>query len=230
MNCIIVDDNKMARTAVKEMIAQFDYLNIIAECENPIEAINIMKKEQIDLIFLDIEMPKMTGLQFLKSLEKRPLIILITAKPNYAVEAFEYNVVDYLVTPIKEERFIIAINRAQELFENSQNTVQIANKEFFFIHDNKALTKIKTSDILYIQANGDYASIHTFTKKYTVRLNLRVAQEKLPTEKFIRIHRSYIISIDKIDSMEENTVYINKIPIPVGDMYKSTFLKKLNLI
>ena len=230
MNCIIVDDNKMARTVVREMLSQFDYLKLIAECEDPIQAINIMKKETIDLIFLDVEMPKMTGLEFLKSLEKRPLIILITAKTDYAVEAFEYNVVDYLVTPIKEERFIKALNRAQELFESSQNTIEISNKDFIFIRDKNILTKIKTSDIFYIQALGDYVTIHTSAKKYTVRLNLRIAESKLPPERFVRVHRSYIVAIDKVDSMEENTVYVDKTPIPVGDMYRSAFLKKLNLL
>jgi len=230
MNCLIVDDNKMARTVVKEMLLEFDFMNLVAECEDPVQAINIMKKEKIDLIFLDIEMPKMTGLEFLKSLEKRPLIILITAKKDYAVEAFEYNVVDFLVTPIREERFVKALNKAQELFESKQKTVEIPEKDFIFIRDKNTLTKIKTSDILFIQALGDYATIHTFNKKYTVRLILKNAEEKLPADKFMRIHRSYIVAIDKVDSMEENSVYINKVLIPVGDMYRSNFIKKLNLL
>ncbi len=230
MNCLIVDDNIMARALVKEMLSHFEYLNLIAECENPLEAINIMKRDTIDLVFLDIEMPKMNGLEFLGSLETRPLIILITAKAEYAVKAFEYNVVDYLVSPIKEERFIKAVNRAQSLFDSSKNTIELPGKDFIFIREKNVLTKIRTSEILYIQALGDYISIHTYTKTYTVRLNLKIAEEKLPSDRFFRLHRSYIVAIDKVDSMEENTVSINNKLIPVGDMYRTVFMRKLNLL
>jgi len=230
MNCLIVDDNIMARAVVKNMLAQFDNFILVGECENPIQAINVMKKKSIDLIFLDVEMPKMTGLEFLKSLEKRPLIILITAKTDYAVEAFEYNVVDYLVTPFKEERFIKSLNRAQELFENAKNTVEIPDKEFIFIRDKGTFIKVKIAEINYIQALGDYITIYTTAKNLTIRYNLKTMEERLSPEQFIRTHRSYIIAINKVDSMNGNVALIAHQPIPIGDSYRSSFIKKLNLI
>jgi DNA-binding LytR/AlgR family response regulator len=219
----------MARAVIREMLSLFDQFNLIAECENPIEAINIMEKENIDLILLDIEMPKMTGLEFLKSMEKRPLVILITAKTDYAVEAFEYNVVDYLITPIKEDRFLKALNRAQDLYESAQRTIEVHDKDFIFIRDKSVLTKVLTSDIIYIQALGDYITIHTVLKKYTIRMSIGSTIEKLSPEKFARIHRSYIVAIDKVDSVEENTASVNKNLIPIGDMYRAELIKKLNL-
>ncbi len=229
MNYIIVDDNKMARKLLLEMASQFDHLKLIAECENPIEAINIMKKEIVDLILLDIEMPKMTGLQFLKSIDNHPLVILITAKSNYAVEAFEYNIVDYLVTPVSEDRFIKAINKASGIFESIHEPSNVPDKEFIFIRDKGILTKIKTADIIYLQALGDYVTIHTFEKKYTVRMTIGAASLKLSSEKFIRIHRSYIVAVDKVDFVEENTASVHKYLIPIGDMYRSDLVKKLNI-
>lgn len=229
MNCIIVDDNPMARLFLKEMIARFDSLNLIAECEDPIKAINIIKKEQVDLILLDIEMPNMTGLEFLKSLDKHPLVILITAKPDYALEAFEYNIVDYLVTPFKDERFVRAINKAQELFESSAKTFEQSNHDYIFVRDKGVLTKITTDNILYIQALGDYVTIFTKDKKYTVRLSLSSAYEKLSHQKFMRVHRSYIIAIDKVDFIEENMVSINQSNIPLSDLYRAELIKRINL-
>jgi two-component system LytT family response regulator len=230
MNCIIVEDNKMQRIALKLLVSQLDSLTLIAECENPIQAINVLEKEEVDLILLDIEMPKMTGLEFLKSRKKRPLIILITAKKDYALEAFEYNVVDYLLKPIKEDRFIKAVDRAKELFENSQGAADFSNKEFVFVRHKGVLTKIEMEDIIYIQALGDYVTIHTATSKYTVHLSLLSLEEKLPENKFFRIHRSYIVALNKVDSVEGTTASVKKNQIPIGDVYHASLLKKLNLL
>jgi len=229
MNCIIVDDDKMARLALRQLVSQLDFLTLIAECENPIQAINILKKGNIDLVLLDVEMPDMNGLDFLK-IEGHPLIILITSARDYAVEAFEHNVVDYIVKPIKKERFVIAINRALELYKNQGKIIDNTGQEFITIRDKSILTKINIADILFFQALGDYVTIHTTHKKYTIRLMLKTVEEKLSSLKFIRIHRSYIIAIDKVESLEENTITINKNLIPVSDMYRSEFIKKLNLL
>lgn len=230
MNCLIVDDNVLSRTLIKKMISQFDHLKIVGECEDAISALNFLKKESVDLMFLDVEMPKMSGLEFLKSLENKPLVILITAKKEYAVEAFEHNVVDYIVTPITEERFIKAINRAEKLFDLNAPKIENFDKDYIFVKDKGILTKILISEIQYLQALGDYVCIYTKTKKFTVRLNLQIAEEKLPSDKFCRIHRSYMVAIDQIDSVEENIVFIDKHPIPVGEVYKSDFLSKINLL
>ena len=230
MKCIIVDDTKAARAAIKQLITQVEYLELISEFDNAMDAFNFIKKENIDLVFLDVEMPKMTGIEFLKSLEKRPIVILNTAKKEYAAEAFELNVADYLVKPFTLPRFLAAANRAKEIFDSQSHTVETTEKEYIFIRSNGVLTKVQIKDISYIQALGDYVNIYTDEKRHTVHINLRAIEEKLPADLFYRIHRSYLVNIDKITSIEKETAYIVKHPIPIGEVYKSVLLKKLNLI
>ncbi|MCE3280028.1 MAG: DNA-binding response regulator [Bacteroidetes bacterium] len=235
MNCIIVDDNTMARTAIKQMITQVDFLNLKHECESPIEAFNYLKKENIDLVFLDVEMPEMTGIELIKNLSTRPIIILITTKKEYAVEAFELNVADYLIKPVSMQRFMVAVDRAKELFEKKDNKVEVGDKdkdrEYIFVRSNSVLTKIKIKEIIYIQALGDYVNIFTSdNKRHTVHITLKGMEEKLHNSKFFRLHRSYLVALDHIDNVEENTAYIGKHPLSIGEQYKKELLKKLNLI
>lgn len=233
MKCIIVDDNKMARTAIRQMIEQVDFLELKHECESPIEAFNILKKEDIDLVFLDVEMPGMSGVELVKNLEKRPIIILITAKKDYAIEAFELNVADYIVKPVSLSRFTMAVSRAKELHDSLHNKVANGvkkDKEYIFARSNNILAKIKIDDIKYIQALGDYVNIFTDDKRYTVHITLKGIEEKLPHDKFYRLHRSYITSLNHIDNIEESTAYIGKHPLPIGEQFKKELLKKLNLI
>ena len=229
MNCIIVDDNKIARTVLKHLVKAFDFLNLVGECENIMEVGNILDKEVVDLILLDVEMPKISGLEFLKSKPDHPLVILITSKPDYALEAFEYNVVDFVLKPVKEDRFLKAIYRAKETFESRNMQVDV-EKDFFFIKEKNKSTKLKIEDILYVQAMGDYICIYTPQKKYTVHYTLGAFEKLLPSSKFMRIHRSYIVALDKIDSLEEGTVYIYQTAVPVGESQKQTLLKQLNLL
>jgi two-component system, LytTR family, response regulator len=232
MNCIIVDDNKMARTALKKLIEQVDSLQLKEECANPIDAYNYLLKESIDLVFLDVEMPGMTGIELIKNLEKRPIIILITAKTDYAVEAFELNVADYIIKPITLSRFMLAVSKANELFESKGQKVELneKDKEYIFVRSNAILTKIKVNDITYIQALGDYVNIYTTDNRYTVHITLKGMEEKLPLEKFYRLHRSYLIALDHVDKVEEGTAYIGKHPVPIGEQYKKELLKRINLI
>jgi two-component system LytT family response regulator len=232
MNCILVDDNKLARTALRQLISQVDYLTLLEECETPIKAFNYLKKEAVDLVFLDIEMPGMSGLELLKNLEKRPLVIFISAKKDYALEAFEMNVADYIVKPIELPRFMVAVSRAKELFDSKDQKMELNDKEkdYIFVRHNSMLTKIKIKDIMYIQALGDYVNIYTAEKRFTVHITLRSMEEKLPAGSFYRLHRSYVVSLDHIDNIEENTAYIGKHPIPIGEQFKKQLLVKLNLI
>jgi two-component system LytT family response regulator len=232
MKCIIVDDNKMARTAIKLLISQVEFLELKAECESPIDAFNYLKTEEVDLVFLDVEMPGMTGVELIKNLEKRPIIILITSKKDYAIEAFELNVADYIIKPVDLPRFTKAVARAKELFDSrnaSSNGVK-RDKEYIFARSNNILAKIKINDIKYIQAMGDYVNIFTDDKRYTVHITLKGIEEKLPPDKFYRLHRSYITSLNHIDNIEESTAYIGKHPLPIGEQFKKDLLKKLNLI
>ena len=232
MNCIIVDDNKMARTALKKLIEQVDSLVLQEECASPVDAYNYILKENVDLIFLDVEMPGMTGIELVKNLEKRPIIILITSKTDYAVEAFELNVADYIIKPVTLSRFMVAVVKAKELFESKGQKVELSekDKEYMFVRSNSILTKIKIKDITYIQALGDYVNIYTTDNRYTVHITLKGMEEKLPYDKFYRLHRSYLIALDHIDKVEEGTAFIGKHPVPIGEQYKKELLKKINLI
>jgi two-component system LytT family response regulator len=230
MKCIIVDDNKMSREMVKQLVEQVDFLDLKGECETPIEAFNFFKKEEIDLVFLDVEMPGMTGIELIKNLEKRPIIILITSKKDYAVEAFELNVADYIIKPVTLSRFMVAVDRAKELYENKDQKVETNDKDFIFVRSNSLLTKVKIKDIIYVQALGDYVNIFTNDKRLTVHITLKGMEEKLPSDKFYRLHRSYLTSLQHIDNIEEGTAYIGKHPLPIGEQYKKELLRKINLI
>src|SRR5437868_10004188 len=152
MSCIIVDDNKLARAAVKQMIDQVDFLDLKAECSSPVEAFNYLKKEKIDLVFLDVEMPEMTGIELIRNLEQHPLIILITAKKEYAAEAFELNVAEYIIKPVTLSRFMGAVSRTKELFDNKDQKVVNSERDkgYIFVRSNSVLTKIKINDIIYV--------------------------------------------------------------------------------
>ena len=232
MNCIIVDDNKLARAALKHLVEQVDFLNLKQECENPIDAFNYLKKETIDLVFLDVEMPDMSGIELVKNLDKRPIIILITAKKDYAVEAFELNVADYVVKPVTLPRFMTAVSRAKELFESKDQKIEIGKKyaDYIFVRSKSVITKIKMQDIIYIQALGDYVNIYMGEKRHTVHITLSGIETKLPEDKFFRLHRSYIIALNHINDIEENCAYIGNHPIPIGEQYKKLLLSKLNFI
>ncbi len=229
MNCLIVDDNKIARTVLKHLVTGLDFLNLLGECENIIEASNYLNQHKVDLILLDVEMPKISGLDFLKSKPNHPLVILITSKPDYALEAFEYNVVDFILKPVKEDRFLKAIFRAKETYDSANQQVNF-EKDFFFVKEKGKSTKLKVDDILYVQAMGDYVSIFCANKKFTIHHTLSAIEKELPLSKFMRIHRSYIVALDKIDSLEEGTVYVYQTAIPVGDSQKPALLQKLNLL
>lgn len=233
MNCIVVDDNKLARTAITYLIEQVDFLNLVKECESPVEAFNFLKENPVDLVFLDVEMPSMSGLELVRNLDTHPIIILITAKKDYAVEAFELNVADYIVKPITLPRFMTAVSRAKEFYEMRDEKIEVPEKdmEYIFVRNKTVLTKIKLKDILYIQALGDYVTIYTPDENhYTIHITLSGIEKKLPADKFHRTHRSYMIGLDHIDSIIEDTAYINKHHIPIGEQYKQPLLKKINFI
>jgi two-component system LytT family response regulator len=232
MRCIIVDDNQLARTSIKLLLNQFDFLKLEAECCSAVEAFNVLKMKAIDLVFLDVEMPGMTGLELIKNLDRKPIIILITANKEYAVEAFELNVADFLIKPVNLTRFTMAVARAKELFDTQDQVVSIAKNEknYIFVRHNSMLTKISLSSIIYIQALGDYVNIFTADKRYTIHCTLRFMEEKLPESKFYRLHRSHLVAVDQIDKIEDNTVYLANTHIPIGEQYKKELLRKLNLV
>lgn len=231
MKCILVDDNKMARMALKQLVTQVPNLELVAECSDAPETLSILHSNGVDLLLLDIEMPGMTGIDLIKKLgNNKPLIIFTTAKTDYAVEAFELNVVDYLLKPIALPRLKQAVEKAQETLESNKQEVKVEEQGFVFVKDNGILKRISIDDILFLEAMGDYVKVHTAQKFHVVHATLKSIEEKLPSSKFIRVHRSYIVAINKIDFIQEGTISIGKISIPVADTHKSNLNKRLNLL
>ena len=228
MRCLIVDDNQLARMAMKQLVSQIQMLELVAECSDAMEAYNYLNSGQVDLLFLDIEMPGMTGIELTKKLGiKKPLIIFTTAKTDYAVEAFELNVVDYVVKPVSTARFLQAVEKATEIY-NSNKTDEA--REFVFVKDNGILKKLNVEDILYLEAMGDYVKVHTSQKFHVLHSTLKSIEEKLPPNKFLRIHRSYIVALQKIDFIQDGIISIGKATMPVAETYKSALNKRLNLL
>ena len=231
MKCIIVDDNTMARMALKQLVSQVPGLELVAECEDAEEALTSLNTTQVELVLLDIEMPGMSGLDLIKKLgNAKPLIIFTTAKKDYAVEAFELNVVDYLIKPIALPRFKQAVEKASEAIESNKQELKVEEQGFVFVKDNGVLKRISIDDILFLEAMGDYVKVHTLQKFHVVHATLKSIEEKLPAAKFIRVHRSYIVAINKIDFIQEGTISIGKTSIPVADTHKSNLNKRLNLL
>lgn len=230
MNCIIIDDDEISINQMKHLVAQVQYLNLAGIFKTAADALTFLDNNKIDLMLLDIEMPGMNGLELVKSLKEPPITILSSSQEKYAIDAFEYRVVDYLVKPVLADRFLKSIEKAKENFDNSRQTIDFSNKDYVFVKNNGVLVKINIKEILFIEALGDYMTINTSEKKYTIHSTMKMIESKLDPSKFIRIHRSSIISIDKITSIEDNIVVIGKQLIPVGAIYKENLTKRLNLL
>jgi two-component system, LytTR family, response regulator len=230
MNCIIVDDDEASRNVMEHLVGQADFLKLVKICSDPVEALNVLNNEKIDLILLDIEMPNLNGLDLIKSIEKPPLSILATSRKNYALEAFDCNVVDYLVKPIAVERFFKAITKAKEIFEGSKHVTDHTNTDHIYIKTNSALHKISTKDLLWVEALGDYITMNVAGEKYIVHAKMKTVESKLPPDKFVRVHRSFIISIDHIHSIDDSIIIMEKKLIPIGAVYKDNLMKRLNLL
>ena len=217
--------------AMRKLIEQVKEISLVAECENAMAAYNIVNQKPVDALFLDIEMPGMTGIELTKNLkDKSPFIIFTTAKTDYAVDAFELNVIDYLVKPIEPARFLKAVDRLKEAMESNKEQIQVKDREFLFIKHSGILKKVSADEIQYFEAMGDYVKIFTPQKFHIVHSTLKSIEEKLPPLKFMRIHRSYIVALNKIDFIEEGVININGAAIPVADAYKSALNNRLNLL
>ena len=230
MNCIIVDDDEMSRNALEHLVSKIPFLVLTGVYTKASEALPIMNSKNVDLMLLDIEMPEISGIEFFKSLKSPPLTILATAKKEYALEAFECNIIDYLVKPIQLDRFFKAINRAKDIFDNYKKNEVSTSPDHLFVKVSGTLVKIGMKEILWIEALGDYITINTPEKKYTIHSTMKSIENKLANDKFIRVHRSYIISIDSIHSIDDNVIIINKQLIPVGYVYKENLVRRLNLV
>ncbi|CAN5875090.1 LytTR family DNA-binding domain-containing protein [soil metagenome] len=228
--CLVVDDNKVASLLLVQLLAQIPGLVVAGTCESATEAAVFLSRIKIDLLFLDIEMPGMNGIELLRSLPDKPLTILTSANKGYALEAFELNVVDYVVKPVMLPRLMTAVSRAIELIQQEGVVLNNVEQDYIFIKDGKTIRKILFDDIFFIEAKGDYVKIHFADKYYVIHATLKVLEEKLSLKKFLRVHRSYIVAIDKIDYIEDNVLFLNSVPVPLSEFYKSRVLNQLNFL
>jgi two-component system response regulator LytT len=235
MNCIIIDDEEMARAIITQIIARSPELKLVEEFSNAMQAIKFLNHTEVDLIFLDIHMPDFTGFDFIQSLKNPPKVILVTSDKNFAIEAFEYEcIVDYLVKPINEDRFQKAIQKANsskiasKAIEPKPSAEDNANE--FYINIDRRLIKIEMASVNIVEAKGDYIHIKTESKNYVVHSTLKKIEDKLPKDLFLKVHRSFIINTKKIIDIEDNSVLIGKDVIPVSRANRPELMKRLNLL
>ena len=231
MNCIIIDDDLMSRRIIEEFVNRTDQLHLLSSYENAVDAINAFNSEEdIDLIFLDIEMPEMSGIDFMETLANPPQIIIISSKDKYALDAFNYDVTDYLLKPISYSRFFKAVNKANVRFKNKVDT----KEDEIFIKKNSALVRLKYEEILWVEALENYVIFNTFGEKYTIHFTMKAIEQKLPSNRFTRVHRSYIVNTRSINVIEDNSVIIKthegSKSIPIGKSYKDKLMGDINLI
>ncbi|WP_100610710.1 LytR/AlgR family response regulator transcription factor [Confluentibacter lentus] len=241
MKCVIIDDEPLAIDVIESYIKQIGGLEIVAKCTNPLDAITLLNKHKIDLVFLDIEMPNLTGIDLVKAINNIPQFIFTTAYPEYALEGFNLNATDYLVKPIPFHRFLTAISKAKEKYEFEQNSLSnvspagiVATKafdDFIFVKSEYEKIKINIDSIKYIQGLNDYIKIYSANSPKAVLTlsSFKDIMDKLPSSQFIRIHRSYIVNVGFIDALQKTKVIIDKIKIPIGETYKDDVLKRLGV-
>jgi DNA-binding LytR/AlgR family response regulator len=234
MNIIIVDDEPLAREVLETYIEKLPGMNLVAKCENAIQAFEALNNQKIDLMFLDIQMPQITGIDFLKTLSNPPKVIFTTAYSNYALDGYELNVVDYLLKPIAFDRFVKAINKAIDLIKSSNaeadhnNQEEEDQQEYIFVKADKKLIKVNFDDIFYIEGLKDYVILHTPSGRIVTLQTMKTLEAKLPSEIFKRVHRSYIANLEKIDVLEGNMLEINGKTIPIGKNYRDNVLEVIN--
>ena len=231
INCIIIDDEPLARKGLREYIGDVDFLNLAGEFDNALKATGILGGGTVQLLFLDIQMPKITGLDFFKTLQHAPPVIFTTAYPQFALDGFEMNALDYLVKPISFNRFLKAAMKAKEFYEVRQKNISetagnTVRDHFFIKADNKVL-KVFYDEILFAEALQNYVSIHTKDKKYITYLTFKSVEDYLPAEKFIRTHKSFIVAADKIESIDAGEICIGPHRIPISRNLKEEVMDKL---
>ena len=236
INCILIDDEPLSRKGLKEYIADIDFLNLLGEFDNPLSATEMLGRGEVQLLFLDIQMPKITGLDFFKTLKNPPPVIFTTAYPQYALDGFEVNALDYLVKPISFDRFLKAALKAMEFYEVRNEPGKLSGKtelatgttaEYFFIKADNKLVKIFLEEILFVEALQNYVTIQTISKKYISYLTIKSVADYLPADRFIKVHKSFIISAARVDSIEGNEIRIDQFHIPISRSLKDEVTEKL---
>lgn len=228
LRCIAVDDEPLALGLLTDYIRKIPFLELVASCGDAFEAARALQESPVDLIFIDIQMPGLTGLQFIQSLAKRPMVIIVTAYKKFAPEGFDLDVVDYLVKPMGLDRFMKACYKAQELYQLRNAPAGAASSgvafgaDFFFVNVDYSLVKVLFADIIWIEGSGDYVKIHlrSAAKPLLVRTSAKTLEAELPGDRFLRIHKSYIVAISSITAVRKNSLFIGELELPVGETYR----------
>jgi DNA-binding LytR/AlgR family response regulator len=226
LSCIIVDDEPVARKILHEFVEQVPFMHLQGKFENAMKAEVFLKNNEIDIMFLDIEMPKISGLQLLHTIEKKPLVIITTAFPQYALEGYELEVIDYLLKPIAFNRFMKAVEKAKE-YKQMQNATSVSRSmlSYLFVKSDKRIEKIELNDILYAETLGNYITIHLEHKKIIAYLTLKSLESQLPSNEFIKIHQSFLVSCSRISAIEGNEVKINEKSLPISRNYRDAVME-----
>ncbi len=230
--CIIVDDEPLAIEVIASHLSKISDIEVVAECDTAVKAFEILQKKDIDLIFLDIQMPEITGLEFLKTLKNPPKVIITTAYRKYAIDGYELDVLDFLLKPVSFERLLKAIDKYYKYASSDVKVIHNQrsdnnDKDIIYVKENKKIVRLELKDILFIESLKDYVVIHTVYKKVITKISISALEKKLPAERFLRIHRSYIAAVDKIDAFTPNSVEIGKKELTIGRSYKNTVMKSL---
>lgn len=228
IRCMIIDDEPIACKGMEEYIIEVEFLSLVNVCDNAVKAYGFLNSEKVDLIFLDIEMPKLTGIEFLQSLKNAPAVIFTTAYPDYALQGYELDVIDYLVKPVSFPRFLKAANKAKD-FLTGRNTGRenVVDKDHFFLKVNSKFEKIFYDEVLYVEALQNYVAVHVPGKKMISYITISHVEIQLPEHLFMRVHKSYLVSLPKIQCIEGNTVIINQQQIPVSRNLKEKLMAKV---
>ncbi len=229
MRCLIVDDEPLAQRVLEKYIAELSDLTLVTKCSDAIEAMEVLEKEQVDLLFLDINMPRLSGINFLKSYKNPPLVIITTAYTEYAVESYDLNVLDYLKKPFSFDRFLRAIQKAKSVAESPVETTT-EPLQSIFIKSNKKTVNVVIDSIQYVEALGDYIKIFTDDEHVVTYQSMKGIERLLPENKFCRVHKSYIVALSKIKSIEGNMIHLADATIPIGNNYKHHFMEQINMV
>lgn len=229
IKCLIIDDEPVARQGLIEHVHQIEFLYLVAECKNAIEAAEWLQKEKIDLIFLDIQMPKISGIDFLKNLKNPPLTVFSTAYPEYAIEGFALDVIDYLIKPVSFSRFLKSAMKAKEyLYNTSGNNADYRHNDFFFVKCSNKIDKIMINEVLYVESMANYVVIYTKNKKYVTYLTFKGIEDQLPADMFVKIHRSYLVALSAIDSIEGNELTIGNIKLVISKNFRNDVMARIS--
>lgn len=228
MTCIIVDDEPLAREAIQMLVNQFSQLELIGTFNGPEAAENFLEDNKTDLIFLDIQMPGINGIEFARSIPKETLVIYTTAFSEFATDSYEVDAIDYLIKPVKADRFAKAVDKASSYLkllnaDNSQNNIQNVTEDYFFVKADRKMFKVYFKNIHYVEGLKDYVVMHTEGQKVITGMNIKTIYDQLPKNLFVRVSKSYVININHVDSVDNNTVYIGKAEIPIGNVYRDFF-------